>query len=106
AQVSPLQTDAVVDTHAGKEGYLFPAKAGNAPVPAIGRQPGLFRANPPARSRQKAVLAAILSSYFMIVVDISIVIAGLPRIRAELGFSTTDLSWVQNAYTLAFGGLL
>ncbi|MGY2746828.1 MFS transporter [Arthrobacter sp. UYCu723] len=42
----------------------------------------------------------------MIDVDISIVIAALPEIRAELGFSTTDLSWIQNAYTLAFGGLL
>ena len=53
-----------------------------------------------------AVLAIILVSYFMIVVDISIVITGLPKILESLSFSATGLSWVQNAYTLAFGGLL
>ena len=42
----------------------------------------------------------------MIVIDISIVIAGLPKIKKGLGFSDTGLSWVQNAYTFAFGGLL
>lgn len=56
--------------------------------------------------RQNAVLAIIVASYMMIVIDISIAITGLPRIQAELGFSTHTLSWVQNAYTLAFGGLL
>ncbi|MHA6826033.1 MFS transporter [Ralstonia pseudosolanacearum] len=52
------------------------------------------------------VLAIIVASYLMIVVDISIVITGLPRIQASLGFSAAQLSWVTNAYTLAFGGLL
>jgi len=56
--------------------------------------------------RRGAVLAIIVASYLMIVIDISIVITGLPKIQAGLGFSHTDLSWVQNAYTLAFGGLL
>lgn len=53
-----------------------------------------------------AVLTVILVSYLMIVLDISIVITALPRIRLGLAFSATGLSWVQNAYTLAFGGLL
>jgi EmrB/QacA subfamily drug resistance transporter len=53
-----------------------------------------------------AILAIVLLSYLMIVLDISIVITGLPRMRAGLGFSATGLSWVQNAYTLTFGGLL
>jgi EmrB/QacA subfamily drug resistance transporter len=52
------------------------------------------------------VLAIILASYFMIVLDISIVITALPKIHHGLGFSATGLSWVQTAYTLAFGGLL
>ena len=52
------------------------------------------------------ILAIILASYLMIVVDISIVITGLPKIREGLELSPTGLSWVQNAYTLAFGGLL
>ena len=56
--------------------------------------------------KQRAILAIIVVSYLMIVVDISIVITGLPRIQDGLGFSHAGLSWVQNAYTLAFGGLL
>jgi EmrB/QacA subfamily drug resistance transporter len=56
--------------------------------------------------RRGPVLAIIMASYLMIVIDISIVITGLPKIQAGLGFSHAGLSWVQNAYTLAFGGLL
>lgn len=52
------------------------------------------------------ILAIILASYFMIVLDNSIIFTGLPEIAATLGLSTTGLSWVQNAYTLVFGGLL
>ena len=54
---------------------------------------------------QRAVLVIIMASYLMLLLDISIVITGLPKIQ-QLGFSPTQLSWVQNAYTLAFGGLL
>src|SRR5918996_6661964 len=51
-------------------------------------------------------LAVIAASQLMIVLDISIVNIALPHIQQALGFSTTSLSWVVNAYTLAFGGLL
>lgn len=57
-------------------------------------------------SRQIAVLMVVLCSYLMIVLDISIVITALPRIRQTFDMSTASLSWMQNAYTLAFGGLL
>lgn len=60
----------------------------------------------PSTRHAGSVLAIIVASYLMIVVDISIVITGLPRIQASLGFSPAQLSWVTNAYTLAFGGLL
>src|SRR2546421_10835656 len=53
-----------------------------------------------------ALLAIILASYLMIVLDVSVVITALPKIHRALGFSPTGLSWVQNAYTLSFGGLL
>ncbi len=56
--------------------------------------------------RKGAILAIVLASYTMIVLDISIVITALPQIHRTLGFSATALSWVQNAYLLAFGGLL
>ncbi|MBI5792385.1 MAG: MFS transporter [Rhodocyclales bacterium] len=52
------------------------------------------------------VLAIVLTSYLMIVLDISIVITGLPDIQQSLGFSPVALSWVQNAYLLSFGGFL
>lgn len=53
-----------------------------------------------------AVLTIILVSYFMIVLDNSIIFTGLPQIAAEMDMSPIGLSWVQNAYTLVFGGLL
>jgi len=52
------------------------------------------------------VLAVILGSYLMIVLDISVVITGLPIIRQSLGFSASTLSWVHSAYTLSFAALL
>mgnify|MGYP000258109426 FL=1 len=51
-------------------------------------------------------LTIITLSYLMLVVDLSIAITALPLIKSDLGFSTASLSWIQNAYTLAFGGLL
>ena len=54
----------------------------------------------------RAVLIVVLASYLMILLDTSIVITGLPDIRDGLGFSPAGLSWVQNSYTLAFGGFL
>src|SRR3954466_3191953 len=56
--------------------------------------------------RKGPLLAIVLASYTMIVLDISIVITALPKIHRALDFSPTGLSWVQNAYLLAFGGLL
>jgi EmrB/QacA subfamily drug resistance transporter len=52
------------------------------------------------------VLGIILATYLMIVLDVSVVITALPSIHTALNFSDANLSWVQNAYTLTFGGLL
>jgi len=38
--------------------------------------------------------------------DVAIVNVALPSIHADLGFSTTGLQWVINAYTLTFAGFL
>jgi MFS family permease len=40
------------------------------------------------------------------VLDATVVNVALPRIDTDLGFGPASLSWVLNAYTLAFGGLL
>jgi len=42
----------------------------------------------------------------MIILDMTVVNIALPHIQHGLHFSATSLSWVLNAYTLAFGGLL
>ncbi|MGW3183335.1 MFS transporter [Kitasatospora sp. NPDC001119] len=66
--------------------------------------------NPPPRTNQgrgKGItLTVIAATQLMVVLDATIVNIALPHIRDALGFSTTDLSWVINAYTLTFGGLL
>ncbi|MEW2077796.1 MFS transporter [Streptomyces sp. NPDC013433] len=51
-------------------------------------------------------LLVIASCQLMVVLDITIVNIALPQIQRSLEFSTTSLSWVVNAYTLTFGGLL
>ena len=53
-----------------------------------------------------AILAIILISYFMILLDNSIIFTALPKIHAAMRFSPAGLAWVQDAYTLVFGGLL
>lgn len=56
--------------------------------------------------RPNLTLAVIALSYLLLVVDLSIAVTALPLIKASLGFSATSLSWIQNAYTLVYGGLL
>jgi EmrB/QacA subfamily drug resistance transporter len=67
--------------------------------------PAIFSSRPQQQSRA-LVLAIIVVVQLMIVLDASIVITALPKIHHALGFSEAGLSWVQNAYTLTFGGLL
>jgi MFS family permease len=55
---------------------------------------------------QGLALVVIASAQLMVVLDATIVNIALPHIRTALGFSQTGLSWVLNAYTLVFGGLL
>jgi EmrB/QacA subfamily drug resistance transporter len=54
----------------------------------------------------RAILAIVLVSYFMILLDNSIVFTGVPAIQQTFGMSPAGLSWVQDAYALVFGGLL
>ncbi|MCT9075955.1 MFS transporter [Streptomyces fulvoviolaceus] len=61
---------------------------------------------PAAPVRATLILTIICVSYFMVILDNSIVFTGLPQIRSDMGFSETGLSWITNAYVLVFGGLL
>src|ERR671917_2519530 len=56
--------------------------------------------------RRWTALAVIALAQFMVIADTSIIGVALPDIRADLGFSPEGLSWVFNAYVIAFGGLL
>jgi EmrB/QacA subfamily drug resistance transporter len=51
-------------------------------------------------------LTLIAAAQFMVIMDTSIIGVALPRIQKDLGFSQESLSWVFNAYVVAFGGLL
>ncbi|MHC5247773.1 MFS transporter [Enterococcus sp. LJL90] len=52
------------------------------------------------------ILPIILVSYFMILLDNSIVFTGSVQIAADLNLNPLQLTWVSNAYALTFGGLL
>jgi EmrB/QacA subfamily drug resistance transporter len=68
--------------------------------------PSLVRPSLVKAPNTAAVLGIILATYLMIVLDVSVVIAAIPKIQSSLHFSATSLSWVQSSYTLSFGGLL
>ena len=53
-----------------------------------------------------AALAVIALAQFIVIMDTSIIGVALPQIQTDLGFSQDNLSWVFNAYVIAFGGLL
>jgi EmrB/QacA subfamily drug resistance transporter len=59
----------------------------------------------PSPHRWTALLL-IAAAQFMVIMDTSIIGVALPRIQEDLGFSPENLSWVFNAYVVAFGGLL
>jgi EmrB/QacA subfamily drug resistance transporter len=52
------------------------------------------------------VLLLVCLGQFMVILDLSIVNVALPSMQRDLGFSTSGLQWVVNAYTLAFAGFL
>src|SRR3954451_1473690 len=51
-------------------------------------------------------LYVLCAGALMIVLDATIVNVALPSIQDDLGFSSSNLAWVVNAYLIAFGGLL
>jgi len=57
------------------------------------------------RSRWIA-LYVLCAGMLMIVLDATVVNVALPTIQTDLGFSSSSLAWVMNAYLIAFGGLL
>ena len=51
-------------------------------------------------------LIVLCVGMLMIVLDTTVVNVALPSIQTDLGFTSSSLAWVVNAYLIAFGGLL
>ena len=62
--------------------------------------------HPAPTRRTGAGIAVVLVAQLMLVLDGTVVNVGLPSMDSALGFTPASLSWVVNAYTLTFGGLL
>jgi len=73
-------------------------------VPAPRSRSARFQRTP--SSSPTLILLVILTCQLMVVLDATIVNVALPDIQTALHFSRANLSWVLNAYTLTFGGLL
>lgn len=59
-----------------------------------------------AVARPWRVFALLGVVQFLVVLDGSVVVIAMPSIQRDLGLTPANLSWVLNAYLLAFGGLL
>lgn len=75
-------------------------------TPARTTPAGLPTDLPVDAGRAATGIAIVLVAQLMLVLDATVVNVALPRIDTDLGFGPASLSWVLNAYTLAFGGLL
>ncbi|RLV49196.1 MFS transporter [Nocardioides mangrovicus] len=70
------------------------------------KKTGARLARRPRPERPGLAMALVLTGQLMLILDATVVNVALPRISADLGFDRANLSWVLNAYALAFGGLL
>jgi EmrB/QacA subfamily drug resistance transporter len=52
------------------------------------------------------LLALMATSFFMVVLDVSVVNVALPSIAKDLHFASNNLQWVITAYSITFGGFL
>jgi EmrB/QacA subfamily drug resistance transporter len=80
---------------------------GTLPTVTERQSPAIVRTDAPkTRDRRSITLAVVLCAQLMIVLDMTVVNVALPSMAVGLHLSATGLSWVLNAYTLTFGGLL
>ncbi len=59
-----------------------------------------------AERRRWIALAVVCLAQLMLILDGSIVNIALPRIQADLHFSSASLTWIPNAYLISFGSFL
>ena len=58
------------------------------------------------RDKRWLALAVVCLGQLMMILDATIVAVALPAIKTDLGFSASSLTWVPNAYLIAFGSFL
>ena len=75
-------------------------------VPTSGPRDELVEPPPAGETNRWLVLVIVCLAQFMVVLDATVVNVALPSIQEDLGFSSADLQWVINGYTLTFGGFL
>ncbi|WP_435974836.1 MFS transporter [Streptomyces sp. Qhu_M48] len=71
--------------------------------------PRSIRPTRPARATApspRLALGVLATGMLMTILDGSIVTVAMPAIQSDLGFTPVGLSWVVNAYLIAFGSLL
>ncbi|MEU6663055.1 MFS transporter [Streptomyces sp. NPDC046821] len=64
------------------------------------------RTNSSAQTSRWTALAVLCAGQLMVILDGTVVNVALPTIQQDLGFSSSGLAWVVNAYLVPFGGLL
>jgi EmrB/QacA subfamily drug resistance transporter len=90
---------------------VFAGVAEHVPAPqvsgardAISKAPELLSA--PSGSRKWWTLAVVLTTTFMLLLDVTIVSVALPSMSADLKPSFTSLQWIVDAYTLMLTAVL
>ena len=58
------------------------------------------------RDKRWLALAVVCMGQLMLILDATIVAVALPAIKTDLHFSSSSLTWVPNAYLIAFGSFL
>src|SRR5262245_22538037 len=59
-----------------------------------------------SRRRRMLALVAVLLAQFMLILDATVVNVALPAIQAGFELHPANLTWITNAYMIAFGGFL
>lgn len=95
ADASP-NGDSVVQTPAAQ----------SSPVVVAAPPASVVAAGDTAGTNRWLVLVIACLAQFMVVLDATVVNVALPSIQRGLHFSSSNLQWVVNAYTLVFGGFL
>jgi EmrB/QacA subfamily drug resistance transporter len=96
-----------VDESAPSEGFTEESADGAAdaslPSTPDGDDGGIWRL---PGSRSTWILVVCCVAQFMVILDLSIVNVALPSIQSALNFSSPELQWVVDAYSITFAGFL